>query len=200
MAAEGGSGSSSRERTTSGQRAKNERRTISKFPASIDLRQVFFFILPNIRTAFLSPPLVTFYLPRSTRDGESGSVSRPHFRPSIFPAPRLSARLSAPRLSQPLDFPPLKFPSPSTFRPSTSPAAASSHTADLPPPLKFPPAFPPLKFPSPSTRRPTSHSLNASFSATNAVCAHTSPHPAAALRLAAVRASPASSPPPSCGA
>ena len=111
MAAEGGSGSSSRERTTSGQRAKNERRTISKFPASIDLRQVFFFILPNIRTAFLSPPLVTFYLPRSTRDGESGSVSRPHFRPSIFPAPRLSARLSAPRLSQPLDFPPLDFSS-----------------------------------------------------------------------------------------
>lgn len=163
MTAEGGSGSSSRERTTSGERADNERRTISKFPTSIDLRQAFFFVLPNILTAFLSPPLVTFYLPRSSRGGESRSPSRPTFRPSIFPAPRLAAQqISQPLDSPPLDFsshsqpppdfPPLKFPSPSaspspstrrppTFRPSTSPAADSSHTADLPQPLDSPPDF-----------------------------------------------------------
>ena len=141
VAAEVEKGSSSRKRTTSEERAENERRTISKFPASIDLRQVVFCILPNIRTAFLSPPLVTFYLPRSSRDGESGSPSPPHFSPSISPAPQFSARISAARLRPPLDFPPA-LPPPSLGTPAfPRPTTRHRLAARLRPPPDSPPDF-----------------------------------------------------------
>ncbi len=150
VAAEGERGSSSRERTTSGERAKNERTTISKFPASIDLRQVVFCFLPNIRTAFLFPPLVTLYLPRSTRDGESGSPSPPHFSPSISPAPQFSARISAARLRPPIDFPPA-LPPPSLGTPAF-PRPTTHHNS----PRTSPPSLGTPAFPRPTTRRPTS--------------------------------------------